>query len=160
MGVFNETDLKDTDIIKVEINIEKSSMDLLSTPDIYLTISHPMSNCPTRTRHFKNPKLNNKYTFYFISKKNKFIIKHNKETIVRRLGSKYFTVNELIFNLWDKDIIIDTNMVSFIIKHDKLDICPKELIYDNNGKERYSIIYSRMAELDEALIDHNKIIQT
>ena len=159
MGVFNESDLKDTDIIKIEIIIEKSSMDFLSTPDIYLTISHPASSFPIRTRYFKNPKLNNTYTFYFVCKKNKHIIKHNETTIVRRLGSKYFMSNELIFNLWDKDLLIDDNMLSFIIKHDKLDTCSKELVYDNQGNERYRIIYSRINELNNELIDHNKIVK-
>jgi len=158
MAIFSETDLKDTNIIKVEIIIEKSSMDFLSTPDIYLTISHPSSSCPTRTRHFKNPKLNKPYIFYFICKKNKHIIKHGNEIIVRRLSSKYFTSNELIFNMWDKDLLIDDNMVSFIVKHNKLDTCPKELIYDNQGYERYKIIYSRIDELTDELIDRTKII--
>lgn len=156
MGIFSETDLKDTDIIKIEIIIEKSSMDFMSTPDIYLTISHPESSCPTKTRNFKNTTLNKQYTFYFICKKNRHIIKCDEYTIVKRLSSKYFTSNELIFNMWDKDFIVDDNMLSFIVKHNKLDECPKELIYDSDGKEKYKITYSRIKNLDESLIDYNK----
>ena len=42
-------------------------------------------------------------------------IKEDANVKIKRLDVEYLQNNELIFNLWDKDRLIDDNMLSFIV---------------------------------------------